>query len=93
MAFLEFWPDYDAGPLWAEDGKAVDLRSLGLPRELIDELTIWNSQYAEEKLPLDGDGDLSWVSEGERLLRRTRDVVGPDISVVVTEPWWGEDPK
>ncbi len=40
MAFLEFWPDYDAGPLWAEDGKAVDLRSLGLPRELIDELTI-----------------------------------------------------
>lgn len=93
VALLEFWPDYGAGPLWAEGGKVVDLASLGLPRELIEELVIWNRGYAEEKLPLEGSGDEAWLREGERLLRRTRAALGRGVSVVVTEPWWGERPE
>jgi hypothetical protein len=88
---LEFWPDYGAGPLWTEDGKAADLRSLGLPDELAEHLTVWNSQYEEDKVPLQGSGDSAWLGEGVRLLGRTRDALGPDFRVVVTEPWWGEE--
>jgi hypothetical protein len=36
MTPLEIWPDHGDGPLWAEDGKAADLRSLGLRSELIE---------------------------------------------------------
>lgn len=92
MMMLEFWPDYGSGPLWTEDGKAADLRSLGLPEELAEQLTVWNSQYAEDKVPLEGSGDSAWLGEGVSLLRRTRDALGSDFQVVVTEPWWGEDP-
>lgn len=89
---LEFWPDYGPGPLWTEDGKAVSAQSLGLPDELAEQLTLWNTQYAEEKVPIEGSGDSAWLRAGASLLRRTRDALGPDFQVVVTEPWWGEDP-
>lgn len=88
---LEFWPDYGPGPLW-EQGKPADLRSLGLPRELAKQLTSWNSQYEENKLPLDGLGDDGWVAEGAYLLRKVRLALGAGYNVVVTEPWWGEVP-
>lgn len=89
---LEFWPDYGAGPLWTEGGVAADLGSLGLPDELAEELASWNSRYAEGKVPVEGSGDPAWLAEGGRLLRRTRHVLGPGIQVIVTEPWWDEDP-
>lgn len=89
---LELWPDYGAEPLWTEDGKAADLKSLGLPDELAEQLTVWNRKYAEDKVPLEGGGDGAWLAEGVRLLRRTRDALGSDSRVVVTEPWWGEGP-
>lgn len=92
MRLLEFWPDYGPGPLWTEDGKPADLRSLALPSELVEELEFWNAQYAEEKIPVDGNGDSAWLGEGRSLLRRTRDALASDFEVVVTEPWWGEDP-
>ena len=88
---LEFWPDYGSGPLWTEDGKVADLRSLDLPGELIEELESWNGRYAESKIPVDGNGDRAWLAEGRRLLGCTRDALGPDFEVVVTEPWWGDD--
>lgn len=92
MRLLEFWPDYGPGPLWCEGGEPADLRSLGLPNELVEELEFWNGQYAEEKIPVDGNGDSAWLAEGECLLRRTRDALASHFEVVVTEPWWGEDP-
>ena len=93
MRFVEFWPDYGSGPLWTEDGKAADLRSLGLPSELVAQLEVWNGQYAEDKIPIEGEGDSGWLGEGISLLRRTRAALGSDVHVVVTEPWWGEDPN
>lgn len=92
MTQLEFWPDYGAGPLWSEDGKAVDLQALGLPDQLVERLTVWNGQYAEERVPLEGSGDAEWLSEGVVLLRRTRKALGSTFQIVVTEPWWDEDP-
>lgn len=91
MIQLEFWPDYGAGPLW-EQGKPGDLRSLGLPRELSEQLMSWNFQFEEDKVPLSGPGDAGWVAEGVRLLREVRLALGAGYSVVVTEPWWGEAP-
>ena len=93
MTQLEFWPDYGAGPLWTEDGKAADLGRLGPPDQLIERLTVWNGQYAEEKVPLEGSGDTEWLSNGVALLRWTREVLGSTVQIVVTEPWWGEDPN
>lgn len=65
MRLLEFWPDYGPGPLWTEDGKPADLRSLGLPSELVEELEFWNGRYAEEKLPVDGNGIVLGWAKGE----------------------------
>jgi hypothetical protein len=31
---LEFWPEYDSGPLWSADGETVPLDELPLPVEL-----------------------------------------------------------
>jgi len=91
MPQLDFWPDYGVGPLWSEDGKAVDLLALGLPGQLVERLKGWNGQYAEERLPLEGSGDAEWLSEGVALLRRTREALGSTFQIVVTEPWWGEN--
>ena len=66
MITMEFLPDCGAGPLWTEDGKAVDLNLLGLPDELVEQLTVWNHQYAKEKVPLEGSGDTAWLGEGTR---------------------------
>jgi hypothetical protein len=87
---FEFWPDYGPGPLWNE-GKAVDMLSLGLPQQLAQELKAWNDLYAEDKLPLEGSGDAQWLREGRSLLQRTRTALGPSAAVVVTEPWWDQD--
>ena len=92
VSLLEFWPDYGPGPLLTEDGKPADLQSLGLSGELVEELESWNGEYAEEKIPVDGNGDSAWLGEGRSLLLRTRDALACDVEVVVTEPWWGEDP-
>lgn len=89
---LEFWPEYGSGPLWSDDGKHVDLRSLDLGVDVIEELEAWNSQYAENKIPLESLGDARWLNEGRHLLRRTREALKPDYQVVVTEPWWDENP-
>lgn len=74
-------------------GKAVDLHSIGLPGELADQLKAWNGGYAEDKLPLEGSGDAEWISEGTTLLRRTRAALGASVKVIVTEPWWDEEPS
>jgi len=90
VTMLEFWPDYGSGPLRTEDGRSADLRSLGLTGELVEELESWNSEYAEDKIPIDGKGDSAWLGEGRSLLGRTRDALGSDFDVIITEPWWGE---
>ncbi|WP_183099606.1 hypothetical protein [Nocardioides pelophilus] len=92
MTDLEFWPDYGPGPLWTQDGKPVDVPSLGLGDELAAQLTDWNAAYAEDKVPLEGAGDEAWLAEGRRLLGEVRAALGGRHRVVVTEPWWGEQP-
>ncbi|WP_460632360.1 hypothetical protein [Leifsonia lichenia] len=42
---------------------------------------------------MDGsDGDRGWILHGIDLLARTREVLAGRATVVVTEPWWGEEP-
>jgi hypothetical protein len=84
-------PDHGPGPLWA-DGKPVDLASLGLDRDLVVKVAAWNASYEETKVPIEGTGDAAWLLEGKRLLSSIRDALSRDYRVVVTEPWWGEEP-
>lgn len=86
---LEFWPDYGGGPLWA-DGRAVDLGSLGLSGPLQRRLEGWNGRYDEARLPF-AENDEAWLAEGRALLAEVRAEL-TSYSVVVTEPWWGEEP-
>lgn len=88
---LEFWPDYGPGPLWDDEGKPVDLNSLGLDKGLVARVEAWNAEYAEDKIPVDGPGDLAWVRAGSQLLHDIRAALGTDYQVIVTEPWWGEE--
>lgn len=92
VTVMEFWPDYGPGPLWTDDGKPVDLESLGVGRDLVEHLAAWNAQYSEDKVPLEGAGDEAWLREGKQLLGHVRDALGDQYEVVVTEPWWGEEP-
>lgn len=91
MVALEFWPDYGAGPLW-DDGRPADLASLSIDQDLIDRLTAWNARYSEDKVPLEGPGDAAWLGEGKRLLDEVRHTINDQHAVIVTEPWWGEEP-
>lgn len=91
VTVLEFWPDYGPGPLWA-DGKAVDLAALPMERGLMERMAAWNAEYSEDKVPIDGPGDEAWLSWGRRLLGGVRTALRDQYQVVVTEPWWGEEP-
>ena len=92
MTLLEFWPDYGPGPLWTEAGQPADLAALGIDSALAVEASAWNSEYGESKVPIEGPGDEAWLTKGRDLLFRLRSALGPDYQVVVTEPWWDEDP-
>ena len=86
---LEFWPEHDGGPLWSRDGATIDLNSLPLSRGLREQLTRWNGQYDDNKLPTGRSRDEAWLRQGERLLRAVRhELVG--YEVIVHEDWWGE---
>jgi hypothetical protein len=89
---LEFWPDYGPGPLW-HDGSAADLVALGLSGPLASRLTDWNSEYEERRLPVDGPGDPNYLAAGVSLLAQLREALAGRFRVVVTEPWWGEQPS
>jgi len=91
LPILEFWPDYNAGPLWSSDGTSVDLTSLNLPRDLIQRLQSWNARYADDKLPF-ASNDIEWLRDGEALLDEVRAALSTTHTVVVTEPWW-EEPR
>lgn len=54
MTRVEFWPDYGSGRVWNDDGRPVDLESLGISPGLAARVRLWDSAYAEDKLPLDG---------------------------------------
>jgi hypothetical protein len=61
---LEWWPDYEAGPLWLRSGRgetAAGTASLGLPGELASRLASWNTDNTEDKLPIDGPGNAEWI--------------------------------
>lgn len=90
MTQFEFWPDYGAGPLWTQEGQVADLARLGLRSDLSSQLLSWNGRYAEDKIPLEGDGDVDWLAEGRELLARARAALAAEDHILVTEPWWGE---
>ncbi len=83
---LEFWPEYQGGPLWAAKGKSVDLSALAIPVELRARGETWSAQYADERLPIDGAGDPEWVSEGVVLLAALRD------AWAMATRWWSPSP-
>jgi len=88
---LEFWPEYNAGPLWI-GGQSVDLGSLGLSGDLEARLVRWNAGYSDDRLPSESN-DVVWLAEGRSLLGELRIEVAGTHSVIVREPWWGEEPQ
>jgi len=56
-------------------------------------LIAWNALYEDERLAMEGLGDPNWLGEGHRLLAETRTALAASHSVLVTEPWWGEEPS
>lgn len=90
---IEFWPDYGPGPLWGDAGQSLQPEEVGVPSDLAARLLTWNSEYAEDKIPAaDAQGDPAYLDRGVELLAETRDALRDLYEVVVTEPWWGEDP-
>jgi hypothetical protein len=87
---VEFWPEYNGGPLWRNDGNSVDLASVPLSDDLRSRLLAWNARYDDSKLPFERSDEV-WLAEGKRLLAETRHALRHSITVVVTEPWWGEE--
>ena len=88
---LEFWPDYGGGPLWTSEGATADLGALPLSPGLRLRLADWNGRYTEDRMPFRGN-DEAWLAEGRELLAELRANLGDGYEVVVTEPWWGEEP-
>lgn len=60
----EFWRDC-GGPLWNDKGKPVDP---GISPKLAERVHLWNSQYEEDRIPLNGPGNPGWRAEGVSLL-------------------------
>jgi len=89
---LEFWPDYGPGPLW-RGGSPAELGVLGLSGDLAERLKMFNDAYEEERLPLDGAGDAEYLTAGMGLLAEVRQALSGRFRVIVTEPWWGEQPS
>ena len=87
---MEFWPEYNSGPLCSSTGAAIDLAALALPEALVQRLREWNASYDDSKLPFE-QNDTAWLANGQGLLAETRKALGPDYEVIVTEPWWGEE--
>jgi hypothetical protein len=91
MNTYEWWPDHGAGPLFLRTrsgGVSVEVSDLDIPTELAAEIRAWNASYNEDKLPIDGPGDRTWIASGALLLERTRSALRGRGTVVVTEPWW-----
>jgi hypothetical protein len=87
---LEFWPDYDGGPLWDAAGVTVDVSSLVLPAELEQELGHWNALYDDSKLPIGENKDEAWLEQGRVLLRQLRESLSGRYRVLATEEWWSD---
>ena len=85
---LEWWPEYERGPLW-EGATTVSPDDLGLPPDLAKRIEGWSSRYNDDRLPVDGPGDSAWLQEGSALLKEVRRSLGERVQVVVREPWWG----
>ena len=89
MIDIEFWPDYDRGPLWI-DGREAPSESLGLPASLAERVQVWNAQYEERKIPGEGPGDPAWLAEGRKLLHEVREALSPEYEVGANEDWCDE---
>ena len=92
---LEWWPDYGGELLWlhaGQGGARVSLDAVGVSPELSTEITRWVTEYSDERLPLEGAGDVAWLSTGRELLFRVRAELAGRYEVIVTEPYWGEEP-
>ena len=70
----------------------MDLAGLALSSDLIGRLVAWNSRYDDSKLAV-GNDDTAWINEGTSLLSEVRAALGDALQVIVTEPWWGEQPR
>jgi hypothetical protein len=92
---LEWWPDYGGGPLWKVSGRGgqqADSGALDLPPDLAARLAAWNQRYAEDKLPITGNGDPEWLEQGvSGCSQKSVAARRADSTSVISEPW-GEEP-
>lgn len=54
-----------------------------------DAVRLWNSSYAEDKLPLGGPGNAGWLAQGIDLLLQLRNELADGVEIRVTEPCKG----
>ena len=74
---LEFWPEYNSGPLWSNDGRNVDVADIGLPIELAGRLRDWNARYDGTKLPFERNNErMRSKMMMQRKKRRMRKPIG-----------------
>jgi len=73
------------------DGRTVNPSDLGLRPDLCQALHAWNAEYDDSKLPFEAK-DHDWLSRGKELLADVRAELR-DANVIVTEPWWEEEPS
>ena len=56
--------------------------------ELAEQLTVWNSRYAEDKVPIEGSGDSAWLGRRSSVSFAARETHLVLISRRRDEPWW-----
>ena len=88
MQVIEFWPDYGSGPLWGEDGRAIDPRSVGLSARLASELAAFNRSYSEDFIEEPASAAArEYRARGRGLLSELRRELAGVCQVVVVEGW------
>jgi len=95
MLVLKLMPDYECEfPLWARDRVVGQVRfnadqaaSLGLPSNLIDQLSNWQAQFDDgfhHRRGWTSDDDrLSWTRTSERLIAQLRRHLPEDVALEI----------
>lgn len=94
IAQLEWWPDYGNELFWLRNGRGgerIPIENLRLTPTLQEALRRWIARYDDENLSAGAESE--WIVEGIRLLAASRAELAGRYAIVVTEPYWGEQPS
>lgn len=86
------WKPGPGGPIWAHIFGRDTPMDIRVGEDLKRRLSRWNAGYRADRLPLEGNGDTTWMREGIGLLAEVRRAVGARCQVVAVDPWWPDEP-